>query len=41
MRILKTPNFNFIRWRWHALALSLAVITAGLAYFFVIGLLHR
>ena len=29
MRILKTPNFNFIRWRWHALALSLAVITAG------------
>ena len=29
MRILKTPNFNFIRWRWHALALSMTVIVAG------------
>ena len=31
MRILKNPNFNFIRWRWHALVLSLAVIGAGVA----------
>jgi preprotein translocase subunit SecF len=30
MRILTNPNFNFIRWRWHALALSLTVIIAGL-----------
>jgi preprotein translocase subunit SecF len=29
MHILTNPNFNFIRWRWHALALSLAIITAG------------
>jgi preprotein translocase subunit SecF len=29
MRILTNPNFNFIRWRWHALALSLAIILSG------------
>ncbi len=29
MRILSNPNFNFIRWRWHALALSLAIILTG------------
>jgi preprotein translocase subunit SecF len=30
MRLLQNPNFNFIRWRWHALALSALVIAAGL-----------
>jgi preprotein translocase subunit SecF len=30
MDILKNPNFNFIRWRWHAIALSALVIIAGL-----------
>jgi preprotein translocase subunit SecF len=29
MQIFKAPNYNFIRWRWHALALSLAVIIGG------------
>ena len=29
MQILKNPNFDFVRWRWHALALSLVVILAG------------
>jgi preprotein translocase subunit SecF len=29
MQIFKTPNFDFIRWRWHAIALSLIVIIAG------------
>jgi len=29
MQIFKNPNFNFIRWRWPALALSIAVILAG------------
>jgi preprotein translocase subunit SecF len=29
MRIFENPNFNFIQWRWHALALSLVVILAG------------
>jgi preprotein translocase subunit SecF len=31
MHIFKNPNFDFIRWRWHAVALSWVVILAGLA----------
>jgi len=31
MQIFTKPNFNFIRWRWHAIALSAVVIGAGLA----------
>jgi preprotein translocase subunit SecF len=31
MDFLKNPNFNFIRWRWHALALSTLIILAGAA----------
>ena len=30
MQIFKTPNFDFIRWRWHALVLSALVIAAGM-----------
>jgi len=30
MRIFDNPNINFIKWRWHALALSFLVIGAGL-----------
>jgi preprotein translocase subunit SecF len=30
MQIFKSPNFNFVRWRWHAIALSLVVIIFGL-----------
>jgi preprotein translocase subunit SecF len=29
MRILANPNFNFIRWRWHAIVFSLALVGAG------------
>jgi preprotein translocase subunit SecF len=29
MQILHNTNFNFIRWRWHAIALSAIVIIAG------------
>jgi len=29
MQILSNTRFNFIRWRWHAIALSLVVIVAG------------
>ena len=29
MRILANQNFNFIRWRWHAIALSVLIIAAG------------
>jgi preprotein translocase subunit SecF len=31
MRIFDNPNLNFLKWRWHALALSVLVIGAGLA----------
>jgi preprotein translocase subunit SecF len=30
MQIFTNANYNFIRWRWHALALSLLVIGAGI-----------
>jgi preprotein translocase subunit SecF len=29
MDIFKNPNYDFVRWRWHALALSLVVVLAG------------
>lgn len=31
MRIFENPNFNFIRWQWHAIALSVLIIGAGIA----------
>ena len=31
MHIFNNPNVNFLKWRWHALALSVLVIGAGLA----------
>ena len=31
MRIFTNPNYNFIKWRWHALVLSALVIGAGIA----------
>lgn len=37
MRIFSNPNYNFIRWRWHALALSIAIIAAGIATLIVRG----
>ena len=38
MQILKSPNFNFVRWRWHAIGLSLAIVIAGLAMIATKGL---
>ncbi len=38
MRIFENPNYNFIQWRWHAIALSLIVILAGFAVMFTRGL---
>jgi preprotein translocase subunit SecF len=32
MALLQNTNYDFIKWRWHALALSAVVIIAGLAY---------
>ena len=31
MQIFKNPNFDFVRWRWHAIVLSLIVIGIGMA----------
>src|SRR6187549_1091978 len=31
MDFLTNPNYNFIRWRWHAIGFSLLVILAGVA----------
>jgi preprotein translocase subunit SecF len=30
MQIFTNTNFNFIKWRWHALALSLLIVLAGI-----------
>ena len=32
MRIFENPNYDFIRWRWHALAFSTLIVLAGLAF---------
>jgi preprotein translocase subunit SecF len=37
MRIFKHANYNFIRWRWHALILSIVLIWAGVATIFLKG----
>jgi hypothetical protein len=37
MRIFATPNYNFIKWRWHALILSLALIWGGVASMWLRG----
>jgi preprotein translocase subunit SecF len=38
MQILKNPHFNFIKYRWYALALSWSLIIAGLVTVYVMGL---
>jgi preprotein translocase subunit SecF len=38
MHILKNPNFDFVRWKWHAIALSWIVILAGLLVIWKTGL---
>ena len=38
MKIFNNPNYDFIRWRWHAIVLSLVVIIAGIATMVVRGL---
>jgi preprotein translocase subunit SecF len=30
MQIFKNPHYDFLRWRWHAIALSLIVVLAGI-----------
>ena len=38
MRIFTNANYDFIRWRWHAIAVSLVVILAGVAMMVTRGL---
>jgi preprotein translocase subunit SecF len=38
MHIFKNPDFNFLRWRWHAVALSWIVILAGLVVIYTKGI---
>jgi preprotein translocase subunit SecF len=38
MQIFTNANYNFIRWRWHALALSAVVIVAGVVAVLTTGL---
>jgi preprotein translocase subunit SecF len=38
MQIFKHANYDFLRWRWHAVALSWLVILAGLGVIFVKGI---
>ena len=37
MRIFHSTNYNFVRWRWHAIALSWALIIAGVTLMIVRG----
>jgi preprotein translocase subunit SecF len=38
MQILNSTNYDFVRWRWHAIALSLLIILAGAATIMTRGL---
>lgn len=38
MRIFDNPNFNFVKYRWHAAILSLIVVAIGVVTFFTRGI---
>jgi preprotein translocase subunit SecF len=38
MHIFTNPNFNFVKWRWHAIALSWVIILAGLVVIWTKGM---
>jgi preprotein translocase subunit SecF len=38
MHIFTNPNYNFLRWRWHAVALSWVLIIAGLVTIYTKGM---
>jgi preprotein translocase subunit SecF len=38
MHIFTNPNYNFLRWRWHAVVLSWVVILAGLGTIYTKGM---
>src|SRR5688572_32871375 len=38
MNLFKQPNFDFLRWRWIALAISTVIVVAGIAMMATRGL---
>ena len=38
MHIFNKPNFDFVRWKWHAIALSWVIILAGVLYISKVGM---
>jgi preprotein translocase subunit SecF len=38
MQIFRTPNIDFVRWRWHAIALSWIIVIAGLVTIWRVGM---
>jgi preprotein translocase subunit SecF len=38
MKIFENPNFDFVKWRWHAIALSLLIVLAGAGVMLTRGL---
>jgi preprotein translocase subunit SecF len=38
MHIFKNPTYDFVRWKWHAIALSWIVILAGVVYIWTKGM---
>jgi len=38
MHIFNHPNYNFLRWRWHAIAISWVIIIAGIVTLYVKGI---
>ena len=38
MHIFTNPNYNFLRWKWHAVALSWVIILAGLGVIYFKGM---
>jgi preprotein translocase subunit SecF len=38
MKVFSNPNYDFVKWRWHAITLSLIVILAGAAVIWTRGL---
>ena len=38
MRLFHNTNYNFLRWRWHAVALSWVVILAGVGVMYTKGI---
>ena len=38
MHIFHNTNFNFLRWRWHAIALSWIIIIAGVVVIMTKGI---